>query len=133
MTPLEKIRAACIKANPEIVELKFGCFVKNPYRERESIAVFLWKESKIAFLLHPRFGAEKYLDGADPLGVLGRPITLADVLLAIGSAAGENYYSVDVNGVFFRGNKIDGHHWNLRQDNLESQSPETQLFLSELL
>lgn len=33
MEPIEIIRAACIKTNPEIMELKFGCFVKGNYDE----------------------------------------------------------------------------------------------------
>jgi hypothetical protein len=97
-TKLEAVREAIIRAIPEIVELKFGCLVDVPARGGSSVRDYYrrdivvsnrttdpTKEVGIAKRLDPI----KYIclasgqEFADfQLKILGRPITLEDVLRA---------------------------------------------------
>lgn len=86
------IREACIKANPEIMSLGFGCE--------------------------------------------GRPIRLADVLLAIGRREDRIHLSCD--GWFclldaYTSNFMRRFNWYLHKDSLEDQSEETIDFIYSLL
>src|SRR5262245_54153382 len=73
---LTVIRHACIRENPEIVALKFGCEVEFAWGDRAAVVSVhpdgslytTWGKSKV-----PRKHVTK---------ILGRPIRLADVLLA---------------------------------------------------
>jgi hypothetical protein len=56
--------------------------------------------------------------------VLGRPIRLADVLLAVHEIHGSFKYDIDM---------VERSGWSLRADDLEKQSEETINFLYELL
>lgn len=75
--------------------------------------------------------------------IASRTIRLADVLLAM-RKTDQSWY-VRYDGVFFKWEKFteggSGHHgiestyveWNLREDDLEKQSPETIEFLANVL
>lgn len=129
MTDLEKVRAAIIEAVPEIMELKFGCRFKfnggpngvllNNRECKHSQFLVHWP------LLQPKFDR---LDWRDmDIEILGRPITLADVLRAIGIHGKEGVYPPELLAV--------GHpaRWNLAKDNLDDQSPEVCDFLTSVL
>jgi|SRR5690348_11871413 len=144
------IREKCIEANPEIVELKFGCLIRSkagtehfivsgpidkyPYQEGD-----FWTTRGIT----DEGRHQGYiLNRKDISEIIGHPVRLADVLLAIGS--GVSGTSVDATGQFMRWNipekkDWDGYwayqdaDWNLRDDDLEKQSPETVEFLYSLL
>ena len=90
MNKIDKIREACIKANPEIEQICGG----------EDVAHFCPNCSN----------------------KIGRPIRLADVLLAIGEVRPDFLLAV-------------GHpaNWNLKDDNLENQSEETIGFIHNLI
>lgn len=108
---IEKIRKACIEANPEIMELNFGCELEE-------------------------------------FEILGRPIKLSDVLLAIKETYGntmgfflnqygmfyhmleEIKYPDSMNPVVLKYKELG---WNLREDDLTKQSPECLQFLADLL
>ena len=76
---IEEIRKVCIKANPEILELKFGCRIGNKRKYRLEYVGFnnrqhclvLWKDGEQSLL---------FVDNVKQEEILGRPITLADVL-----------------------------------------------------
>jgi hypothetical protein len=94
MTLLQEVRAKVIEAVPEIVELKQGCKIVQKY------SLYPW-----TVVVSPVFeeGGESFVYTTDPNGqryekvfleryspnanfirdILGRPVTLADVLLAI--------------------------------------------------
>lgn len=148
---LETIRAACIEANPEIMELKFGCEVdavkgvKTFFVGRNDI------EDENYFIDIDQVGSEDTqfsCEGNCSSKILGRPIRLADVLLAIK----ERYknttgFFMNQYGMFYQ--MIDELKnpdstdsllvkyktlgWNLRQDDLSLQSPECLAFLADLL
>lgn len=133
-TNLEKIIQACTKANPEIMELKFGCKFKRTgtnsvfifvhrdgenYRTNEGSSFTKWKWNQI------KSGYE----------ILGREIRLADVLLAMGheiyiyKLSNKAHFSSTVKDI--RCNYFNS--WDLLHDNLELQSPQTLQFIAELL
>jgi hypothetical protein len=158
MTKLKEVIQA---ANPEIMELKFGCeFIENI-----SVRPFL-KKRKIVSLIDIDTGSlyattvkgktltsyhKNYLD--NDCQILGRPIRLADVLFALNKRFEEytninrsaNMPMVRSNGSIYPGmdkentdwySKIaqnDGNVWNLKDDNLDNQSPECIKFLTDLL
>lgn len=160
------IREKCIEANPEIVELKFGCEVEIPYAMEE-----WWSGPFIVFgetwvcNKHKRFREECMAEedgctGEDGVMVisgdeeawteiklkatelktiLGRPIRLADVLLAIDHETDEGI-AITRQGRFLQledsgwRTQLNGlHGWNLRNDNLTEQSDETVDFIYQLL
>jgi hypothetical protein len=129
---LEAIRQACIKANPEIVELKFGCQLSLLGRR---YAVFgqclnVWQ---IVSIERDLFHSTSLPNGADTFGVnaiYGRPIRLSDVLLAMNVQLFKDSWDLPV--LDYDGSKIIA-LWNLRKDDLTQQSPETIDFLYDLL
>lgn len=135
MTKLEEIRQAVIAANPEIVELKFGCQVE--YQEN------IWNVAKLVekaiLLVHidgirvTRFGDYEGAISKYNIRIIGRPIRLADVLLAIGCDKDEEEsYPGEGKEVAGRILGICG-FWNLREDDLSKQSGETINFIHQLL
>lgn len=123
MEPIEIIRAACIKTNPEIMELKFGCFVKGNYDE------YLFTQSyKGSYCFINKSGANWLAKSEELFEIVGRPIRFADVLLAI----------LKTKDGCTKGEMKDillelAYLWNCFADNLSQQSPETLQFLSGLL
>ena len=106
---LTLIREKCIAANPEI---------KGVFCEGCGIP---WKDAKSTC---PRYVS----DPCYPSPERERPIRLADVLLAIETAAKKR---VDENEGEMA--HVSVHLWNLRADDLQQQSEETINFLHELL
>ena len=146
MTTQDKInliREKCIAANPEIVELKFGCVVlsdsslhrvKGPIIGRDNTKYYPYFETM--------WGGFSVDGNGKPISphieILGRPIRLADVLLTMELAEG-NYHMVNPFGEFYyyeeTGTTWRGTNfcWNLRADDVEKQSEETISFLYDLL
>lgn len=138
MTTQQKIafiREACIKANPEIVELKIGSHV-------------LWGEHGLGGCILQRNYAGNYLIRVEGMGttttikerqitkIIGRPVRLADVLLASKGMI----HDIENDGEYMRTFELheDGSHdlqifWNLRKDSLEDQSEDTIEFIYSLL
>jgi hypothetical protein len=169
MKNLEAVRAAIIKAVPEIVELKFGCEIVIDFGEWENVIVLSecmkcskHKTNKGCEGFERRSGdnchdvgnMEEAVDvygGEEMEGfwnlvvekkrikeIVGRPIRLADVLLAV------QFYDLPDGYMFFnanwRGNvELSGlagqkfTPWNLRNDDLSQQSEECIEFLARLL
>lgn len=140
MDKYEQLKKVIQEANPEIMELKFGCEVivdgireDNPGCEYDVVIDDRLKDGRVVL---------GYF-GEVPLSqtkTIGRPIRLADVLLAIKKAKDDDAwkYAIDAEGRFMR-EWGEGRHetvlekWNLRDDNLDHQSEETKQFLIDLL
>ena len=152
MTDLEIIRKACVKANPSIMDLVFGCEIKLDNKKN---AVLYYEKGGSSFdgenteyyegalCLYSEEGefltygdeSEYKMPKINDIEILGRPIRLADVLLAVGFKTKKmNYFhSVDKEDHLCLGNWVDTVRWNLRKDSLTDQSPETINFLAEIL
>lgn len=139
---IEAIRAWCVKANPDIVKLEFGCKVT---KKRGSGNIYM------------AIGEPYALDGAIgclflPLDsgtnseirmieIIGRDIRLADVLLAMNKiddyavlvSVGGNFYKQYIGGDGDWYTDTLGAYWNLRADNLNNQSDETIDFIHSLI
>lgn len=155
---IENIRKEVIKANPSILDLKRGCFIKI---EDFGIGEFSdhWINGKSPihhetggyYVIKHGMGWDGYYcdkkciytisDGVKQenkdVEILGRTIGIADVLLAIN----KNYNHIvelrssgEILLQKISGGDIDYvSDWDLKNDNLESQSEETLLFINNLL
>ena len=132
---IELIRQACIKANPEIMDLKPGCFVRDFLKgagivmgveknagEGDCFNIFCTEGDPEVIWQQPR----------RDLSVLGRRIGLADVLLAM-EPMGCTTYAVDRLLNFYVDLDSNDVRWNLRADDLTQQSDECLTFLVVLL
>lgn len=127
---LSDIRAQCVKANPEILKLEFGCEVLV---EDEVMVATHWNTSndtldvyapKRAEALHHTFNLYP-----KEWEIIGREIRLADVLLAIdfGVQVYSDHARVDMKSA----NLLEA--WNLSRDSLTDQSTPTLQFLHDVL
>jgi len=141
---LDIIREACIAANEDILKLEFGCrFLWKEHdeeSEEEYGATFEnWKTKHTWVRALGPLGQQCIIARSNITKILGRPIRLSDVLLAIGFHA---HLVVTTEGEFVEiydlvtgGKTVDSKdiRWNLRNDDLTAQSPETLAFISNLL
>jgi hypothetical protein len=136
---IEAIRAACIAANPEIVELKFGCKVKLALRTGFH-AAYLKKfdTNQFTFDGFQKLMSDKengwidigeYYEKNNEWEIIGRPIRLADVLLVVEQIP--NAYSRTAQ--FEINAKNICKRWDMRTDDLTQQSDETIVFIHSLL
>lgn len=124
---IKEIREACIKANPEIVELGWGCEVEmiNNITDIEYTKLVVGDIVRVNDDRWMHCGLSTF--NKDSYTIIGRPIRLADVLLAVNEA--DNPHSID-------GDKDHENvmwKWNWKDDNLNNQSPETINFIHNLL
>lgn len=103
-TLIKEITEICAKGNPEIMELKFGCKVKAQMWSSSKEKKLVWKNG---IIISPPQSKDKrnhtcfyyvlFKDGADfcyhDIKILGRDITLEDVLMAIGKESSANDYT----------------------------------------
>jgi len=139
---IEAIRQKCIEANPEIVELKFGCIFEHTWCGEKTINIISSKPepSMNQILLRvPTIDGNTWdfeIPFQKEYKILGRPIRLADVLLAIGKKQEIKprleLWSVQLEMMFTR-NERNNAMWNLLKDSLSDQSSECIDFLYELL
>lgn len=128
------IRQKAIKANPEIVELKFGCKVLLNIRKWESQLItneIGWRgNDKTQFQ-----GQDIEFWNDDIREIIGRPVRLADVLLAIEETK-PGFLVVAKNG---RMTQITNEFadilrgWTWAKDDLSLQDEPTINFLYEIL
>lgn len=148
MKYLPEVRAAIVKACPEIEQIRILGFInvfipKMENRQRATVlAIFsdmdagyrkkmrLFEDGKIR---------DRYFDETD-FTVDPRPIRLADVLRAIGDkrGIGSETIAVDQHGFFLEENRFAVFHlrrerWELQSDSLDEQSTETIAFLHSVL
>lgn len=142
MSNLTIVREAVIRVVPEIMELKFGCEVEFIPRDGEMERGVIMRED-LGNLHSPMEGYEVLVGGfqgrvgfierEENYKIIGRPIQLADVLIAIGKSEKMAYTTLTLYGtkvtIVYRGSYC---HWNLSQP-LDGQEESTLEFLAELL
>ena len=156
MTNQEKIQfitERCIKANPDIKKLEFGCkiVINTPERyaeykesddEKTTATVLFYQEvsnfdeNDVHFMVwldewNETFDAS-ILDETD-IKIIGRPIRLADVLLAIQQEGWSDQNPMWSEETTLKKKKKLCKKWTLKKDNLQDQSPETIDFIYSLL
>lgn len=137
MTPQEQlaiIKQKVIEAVPSILDLKFGCEVQYKWDNKPKyivVGTFEVSEKNTPTQVECReIDGRKYdtVLSVDTLEIIGRPIQLSDVLLAIKENSYHEIYTaswwVNVNTLIFK--------WNLLLP-LDGQSEEVWAFLAELL
>ncbi len=137
-TILKEIREKVIAANPEIVELKFGCEIQAPF---EDVRVLVSLYTRPNGSHHLRTQAKDYSAFYDHKGlttediekytIIGRPIRLADILLVLPFPT-----YLKTMGEYVRLNTEDSETaelWDLKQDDLNAQSDYTLQFIHKLL
>lgn len=135
MTRYEQLKKVIQEANSEIMELKLGCEIETDEGGKGTIT-YCFENHPFLFSFHwidvegDRRVAYNIVKRNNT--ILGRPIRLADVLLAIPDRAGEQI-SCNQNGVFMKGKECLWAKWNCLNDNLEYQSDECKQFLIQLL
>lgn len=136
------------KANPEIMELKFGCEVLLKDFEKDFpnyVGIYAgrrWNkeiDKEVDLVVHKKSGHRHLVQMDKKYEILGRPIRLADVLLAIDQKYSDGNIRFVSDGGYFWNWDLEtspneyGAIWNLKDDNLDNQSEETKSFLYELL
>lgn len=133
------IRAACVAANPSILDLVFGCEVAHASGKMTIVSDYYSDLDTKLFTLRGEAGnifRESQKAAKQHYEILGRPIRLADVLVAIKEKsqtieglADDKFIVFDtgIQRLVYQG------LWNLRADRLEDQSEETLAFVAGLL
>ena len=148
MTNLQKLKKAIIKEIPEIVKLEFGCkvFVQN------NCVSTIIMEDRRGYTFIPEAGLPPCDFSGKSLGneleyfnekhikeIIGRPITLADVLRVIWKLTGHcEGGGINENGeisICPKGVDYDDYYcwWNLSKNNIDLQSKGTIDFLTNLI
>lgn len=141
---LNAVREAVIKAVPGIMELKFGCHIKvNLSEGGGEIATAIGKTPHLVHWTwaehHENKGSFVGTEMDDRIIILGRPIRLADVLLAIRLCRHEVTFDFQIEPQNFaiccdtleEDTRVV--FWNLHKDDLSLQSEETIDFLYSLI
>lgn len=134
---LEAVRLKCIEANGSILDLTFGCVIKKGYRMFQNSTGYVCGVDRSD--IYVRYGVPSVEEDTalfqrwdiKPEEIIGRPIQLPDVLLAIDTPFPNNtevdeVYKKAVDFLVFKGN------WNLLLP-LDGQSEECVGFLYQLL
>jgi len=129
-TNLEIIRQACIKANPEIMELKFGCILEYP---DDSPIIFVSPENEEDHMtgLYTKNNTITKIEDLVDYKIVGRPIRLSDIIFTLYKNKKAQYFGgmLDNNSIYFA-NRIS---WDLLHDDLNLQSEPTKKFIANLL
>jgi len=136
ITTLERVRAAVIKAVPEILELKFGCEIRRVTNE-EDVEVILHTAANHPFYFVAKTDntGGRYLDyKKSEWEIIGRDITLADVLRAMVQGVHLTTSGDDIRMVAYdgEGSCLGLGWWNLPLP-LHLQSEEALTFLDKTL
>lgn len=151
-TQINFIVSKCIEANPEIVALKFGCRTRRKLKLGNAIdgtvISFDHMGKVVDGVALPDYDRIRIYEGGEvndfraaqeTIEPLGRPIRLADVLLAIGSRAkdfelrNDYLWSWSVDVPKYNDDRANQIFWNLRADDLRDQSDETINFIYNLV
>lgn len=147
MTTAEKtayIKSKCVEANPSIMDLVFGCHVILNGEMCKVWSICNKNDNRIELVSQNGHGVCFYTKGETRNHeIIGRPIRLTDVLLAIlngTNAAGEIELNGDKTLTIYADNPEifadDENHWgswNLKSDDLTLQSDETIDFLYQVM
>jgi len=136
----QKLRDVIIKNVPSIMELKFGCFVegiKTKNIDCEELGKGMFIQNLTDKTMEILFKEETYqwekiknvpLKG---LKIIGRQITLCDILETTKKLKSDYYFKKNVNEI--SGTEQIADRWDFKNNSLTSQSEETKLFLYNLL
>lgn len=139
---LKTVRDACIAANPSIADLVFGCRVRYILRSyRYAVITGHTNERNDSIsVMDEDSGMPNAISKSWITEIIGRPIRLADVLLAIKEKSREDawQYAINPHGQFMRDWGENRHEtvnawWNLADDDLDKVSDECAEFLAGLL
>ena len=123
---IDKLKQVIQEANPEIMELKFGCQIEcDDGRIKSSTGGSDCDNNAYT---------PDNLEIAGTFKILGRPIRLADVLAAMGAEKRFAYDSDRTTSCNHRCGQdilLDG--WRLKDNNLDNQSEATKQFLIDIL
>lgn len=119
------IRQKCIEANPEIVELKFGCEIKSKRWSKNAIFLRMVRGGRYAYIRPDHMELKEAW--SEDIEIIGRPIRLADIILAWRKSVEPSmWWNPDVLVCIIS-------EWDSSKDDLTLQSPETIAFLTNLL
>ncbi len=131
---IEEIRKACIEANPEIVELEFGClFQIKGAKYPQPIIGIKWKENEDTGIDEIDYFRDIYggkVGYTNSIEIIGRPIRLADILLAI-EVKLENRKDNEI--LKMEEFQHVTSNWILSQENLEKQKEYLISFIHNVL
>lgn len=129
---LKIVTEACHKDNPDIKKLEFGCRFKSHGLKILRLSEIV--DDNRGFKRY-HYGSGGYIREEQLKEILGRPIQLADVLMAIKKLKYFNY-GILADGSIAEQDGFEvtdtGLKWNLKEP-LENQSKETLVFLAYLL
>ena len=122
---LNYIRKEAIKANKDIVALEMGCKVKE-----KNVGVIFDVYQFFPDFIRTSLGEYSYKEVEEKLEIIGRPLTLADVLLAItiNNFGGAQFDAMGRKEVW-----DTCRLWHLDNDNLENQNEDCIDFIYSLL
>jgi hypothetical protein len=146
MENYDKLKSVIQAANPEIMELKFGCdFIHKP--SMNTLMFCVTHKNTGATVAYSYIDQETWLDdfqfeNPEEIEIIGRPVRLADVLLALSQNnkatdlrlfdnRSEGLFSIKPELLYMRHGEVG--QWNLKDDNLDHQSDKTKQFLINLL
>lgn len=137
------VRAAIIKANPEIMDLKFGCLIRTRLWGEGVITAPVAKESYLVNFPEKGDLVRKEMWCSTWLGdeIIGRPIHLADVLIAIKERCQfQSNFEIEkdiilrlVMAKYQEGYFVEEQLWRTHIDDLSLQSSEVIDFLHKIL
>ena len=145
MKNYNKLKKVIQEANPEITELKFGCEVyceqlwesEGVEQDEYGIVItnFLHHDNETGLLVHVKKWDANFPCG-QPTKILGRPIRLTDVLMALGKLKKSTWIIDDdcmMCSFYIPAKPELRAEWNLKDNNLDNQSNECKQFLIDLL
>ena len=157
-SPLTRVHAAIVKVCPDVLELKMGCKIildgdrhtvlyydrggksfDGEHTEYYGQMLELHSDKNGEVCKYGHEDEDYEMPKLSELQILGRPITLADVLRAIDNCNSDNPPALTAEGQFCQYDPengemhLTGEYWNLKNDSLDAQSPETISFLEGVL
>jgi len=131
----QQLKNKIVEAVPEIMELKLGCVVKMASKDKNEIVIRVEKmkqwHGEIMIETNESYGQTN----SDLYTILGRPITLADVLRAIEKTRPSDfyrvYYAIESDGTFLLEGTDQGICWNPSAD-YDGQTDEVKEFLYKI-
>lgn len=128
---LNELKKEIQRLRPEIMELKFGCLLKNKYTETsyDKFNLFIKRSGENFIVFRPSFNVTGSFPN-DTFEILGRPITLEDVLAVLGERLNDKFRDSFFyeNGHFHIGNLV----WKLGES-FDNQNKEFHDGLFDLI
>ncbi len=149
----QELKSIIHKAVPEILELKFGCeveVIRNQNKVAKVVSYYPGHTNSLLTFCYGGFDYETRSQNFEPeafelcFKILGRPIRISDVLVAIRESKVESIF-IRQDGTIFKWEKFteggSGHHgvestyinWRISTDDLDAQSEKCKQFLYDLL